>query len=390
MVANSYQKGRLRLTWDPNVFVPSADMNTAYTTILDLDTEREVDFVVPWLSDYPYNDMTSYHRQAIGGGLRAPVVGTDNGTVNVLVLNQLTSPSDVVSSMSVNVYVRGGEDFELANPESESLQTRSFFEQVALNISGVEENKPDVPVEPMHGVNNSLYLENFGESCLTFRTLLKRFIYNRATVIITNSDTYWHMASVTTSDFPYYMGYDPANPYSETTGFTSVFNTYLNLVSPCFVARRGGIRWKYLLMDTSASNHRNITTVSRDAWPSSYTQRAVNDSLDFNALCLNVPFFPSGMRGAAVTVNSDRSALEVELPYHSHTKFFKTNDFSALQNGEYTKGRSHTVQFTSLNTPSTQGHETRAFVSYVAAADDFNLMFFLSTPILHTYTPPTS
>jgi len=288
MVANSYQKGRLRLTWDPNIFEPSADMNTAYTTILDLDTEREVDFVVPWLSDYPYNDIASFHRQRIGGDLKAPVIGTDNGTVNVLVLNQLTSPSDVVSSMSVNVYVRCGEDFELANPESETLQSKSFFWQVALDVSGVEENKPDVPVEPMHGVDNSLYLENFGESCLSFRTLLKRFVYSRATSYAEPSDRPWHLSSWTTSDFPYYMGYDPANPYSEITGFTSVFNTYLNLVSPCFVARRGGIRWKYLLMDTSTANHRNVTTVSRDAWPSGYTHRNVFNTSDtvLNAYCL--------------------------------------------------------------------------------------------------------
>jgi len=390
MVANSYQKGRLRLTWDPNIFVPGADMNTAYTTILDLDTEREVDFVVPWLSDYPYNDMTSYHRQAIAGDLRAPVIGTDNGTVNVLVLNKLTSPSDVVSSMSVNVYVRCGEDFELANPASETLQMRSFFSQVALDISGVEENKPDVPVEPMHGVDNSLYLENFGESCLSLRTLLKRFIYTRATKFVENSPQPWHMSSWTMSDFPYYMGYDPANPLSETTGFTSVFNTYLNLVSPCFVARRGGIRWKYLFMDSSTANHRTITTVSRDAWPSGYTHRQIDDTSDtyFNANCLRTPFYPNGMRGAAVTVNSDRSTLEVELPYHSHTKFFKTNDLSALQNGEYIKGRSHTLQFTSLSTTAEVADEVRGFVSYVAAADDFNLMFFVSTPILHSYEPP--
>ncbi|APG76860.1 hypothetical protein [Beihai picorna-like virus 52] len=127
VVSSALHRGRLRVVWDPEFFKAGAGgtYNTNYSKILDITESTDLTFKVGWGQDTNYlkcpnlGKLPNFIKNA-----SIPVEEGYNGHLAVFVVTQLTSPSDQPDPVSVNVYCRACEDFELAGPTE--IQIRNF------------------------------------------------------------------------------------------------------------------------------------------------------------------------------------------------------------------------------------------------------------------------
>ena len=120
IVCSAFHKGRLRFVWDPVVYKGS-DHNVAYSAIIDITDAKEIELVIGWAQDLPYlrcvqaGEVTYEALRNYSSSERpdAPDV-TANGIIGVYVLNSLTTPSEVMSPIAVNVFTQMCDDFEVA------------------------------------------------------------------------------------------------------------------------------------------------------------------------------------------------------------------------------------------------------------------------------------
>lgn len=132
IVASAFHKGRLKITYDPS-FPLTNEYNTNYTHIIDLAKERDFTIDIGWGQERtmighrsPVLDAVPYRQTAIGAD-----PGLDgNGIISVFVVNELTTPNVTPDNdISVNVFVSMGDDFEVFNPDSESIEDLSSLLQ---------------------------------------------------------------------------------------------------------------------------------------------------------------------------------------------------------------------------------------------------------------------
>jgi hypothetical protein len=95
VVASSFHKGRLKITYDPS-YPLTNEYNTNYTYIIDLAKERDFTVAVGWGHEKsvlnhrsPIQDTIPYRTSALG----ADPGGVANGILSVYVVNDLTVPN---------------------------------------------------------------------------------------------------------------------------------------------------------------------------------------------------------------------------------------------------------------------------------------------------------
>lgn len=306
IVASTFHKGRLKIVYDPD-FQESNEYNTNYTYIIDIAKERDFTVDIGWGSATPFlRHLTPGldNPPFSDGALVLNPLGFRNGTLSVYVVNDLTVPNDIVNNdIEVNVFVSTGDDFEVAVPSEESMRVYTYFDPLeALNLTpgfripaemSVEEfadfersgksrdgpvrllesqsgeesgelNQPDSdlttnesePMKEMAAEKMAVALSPmdhsgcvfFADPVTSFRQCLKRYNFHSVSSLGGNS-LRWFVFN--NSDFPYYRGYAPgAVDLTDAPAPNTPYNyskmTLLNYVTPAFVARRGGLRWKYL------------------------------------------------------------------------------------------------------------------------------------------------
>jgi hypothetical protein len=144
VVGSSFHKGRLKIVYDP-VFQVTDEYNTNYTTVIDIAESKDFTVEIGWGSPYGWLRCSNCVSSSVP--FRAtPRVVSDftkiNGTLSVFVVNELTSPSDDVSSIEVNTFVKGGDDLEFAVP-ADKIDDYTFYPQ-----SGVETASTRSPFIP--------------------------------------------------------------------------------------------------------------------------------------------------------------------------------------------------------------------------------------------------
>lgn len=119
-VKTKFHSGRVRIIFQPGYEVLSSSrINYNYSMVVDLRSESEVLFRVPYVATHPWLQTTCEYR-AISS---TPAMLSDLicGVLYVEVLNELVSVSSVSSSVDVLMEVSAGPDFQLACPTNSSL-----------------------------------------------------------------------------------------------------------------------------------------------------------------------------------------------------------------------------------------------------------------------------
>jgi hypothetical protein len=459
IVSSNFHRGRLRIVWDPDSLTggsSSTGYNTMYTRIIDIADMRDFTFKVGWGREYSFLPVRNPMRLEDGEtvpsfakGATAPNVLREvfgNGTLSVFVVNDLTTANpdpSIDASVEVNVFVNMCDDARFAEPTDAALSNISYFrhnpstepqalEAVAAesgdlevvpqsdeNVAEVQLSAPDsTDVVTSVGASGSTDDHTmdvfFGEQVVSIRELLKRYCLHSGalTGVYANEDRGWTMELVQ-PDFPYYKGWCPDGPQSSTLGpFAYSHMTFLNYFTPCYVAYRGGIRWKYLATRNpiSTGNTEASALTQSDVFGSVTRDDGITKNLSgvqtyspyrfssvtsiFRSTVLTgynnafnrtlVTSCPSEVSGAHVAPVQLNPSLEVDLPFYTNRRFFNARRINVVDTREADSGRPiggdenppvHKLQIT--------GNKC-AVLGYVAAAEDFSLSFFVGVPIMYS------
>jgi hypothetical protein len=413
IVSSSFHKGRLKIVYDPYGFA-SNEYNTNYTSIVDIAEDKDITVSVGWGNPKGFLEVGSFNLTGLTpADLRfstTSVVGTGgtniaNGVLAVYVVNPLTEPDPSLNEpISVNVFVSAGDDIEFRNP-SEYLTSYSWFptpDPPAFKSQLGESENPDTgsaPVDPSPSISmlttlsdtDSSSLVYFGEEIVSFRQLLKR--YNFYTIswfdtagLITGQ---FYVNKLFQSRFPAYAGaagyggmVNASYPNGATGEYNPVRMTLMNYLTPAFLTRRGGIRWKFL--DQSREDFVGcMMSVERraNATAPMYRQLRVQTgaSLDQFVGAL-LPQYPSLLGGGEVTSGRVIPSVEVEIPQQGTYRFLhaKANDFtSGVRDTQMVMTALHSF-FTFSGGPL-----HASYASYVAAGEDFSLSGFMGVPVIY-------
>jgi hypothetical protein len=389
IVASAFHKGRLLINYDP-YSTSSLGTNLQYSKIIDLADERDFTIDVCWSQPTSFlevpllgtsNYQTSAYTSAASGF---------NGTLNVSVLNELTSPNSAVNNnISINVFASCQEDFEVAVP-SDVFASYSYSPAPAITPqagdidgSGPSDDSPEenAPIVTMakECVGTDIKDDHtldvfFGESITSFRQLLKRYMFFGTYLLPTTANT---MSVIKDRDFPAYRGYsaDPRNTITGPVSANIVNTTLLNYLAPAYVGYRGSMRSKYLIVNASTSRG-SFASLSRDT-ATTYSSTDIAIPSTFNSVFASsaVANIENCFKGADVTELTIQPAIEVEFPFYSDRRYFNTRGFNAASNGDYSR-LMHSLRVYNQTAPALGSHVQR----YVSVGEDFNLFMFQGQP----------
>lgn len=156
VVATQHHTGRLIVAWIPNdsylstgyPIADGLDINslTQYPCeIFDLALNKEFEFVVP------YNSPTRYKKMPQFSPFNQVSTDTVNnsdyslGNLVLMIQNTLTHPGTVANNVDINVFVSGGDDFELrsACPQFTATNTNVIFQSGTVSLEGTRSGEAD-------------------------------------------------------------------------------------------------------------------------------------------------------------------------------------------------------------------------------------------------------
>lgn len=397
VVASGFHKGRLKFVYEPFV-VASNEYNTNYTRIIDISTEKDLTVTVGWGNTQPFlthnnpgDVYTPYSSAALTGGDQ----NNTNGILSVYVVNSLTEPNSTAgSNVQINVFVSAGDDFEVVEPIQCKLNGYTWarppsagFAAVEMEPQGAEEmvTEPEdsrpmmegdghMMASKVHGTAD-IYKIMFADPVASFRQCVKRYCLHTLDVLGPQTSTNLALTTVTKPDFPYLRGNYSAGAVNSSGAANFAKFTILNYVTPAFVCRRGGMRWKYMSGTGVGGSNGNYMSAKREPCTNTYGVTISNLTITtVDALQANISFVPGSWDGSQVQPRANNSTLEIDLPFYTNRRFWygKRNDPSSTLNSTFHSTSSGTAAVTNTAT-----------YAYVAGSDDFDLSFFTGAPILY-------
>lgn len=118
LVASQMHTGRVMIAYGPGMTDMTFEGATYINTyVIDLQERHEVEFVVPFLAERPWNRCDRMRRLDITGTTEAEHDNFENiGYLYMYVMNRLSKPDSVSAAIDVNVLISAADDFELAVP----------------------------------------------------------------------------------------------------------------------------------------------------------------------------------------------------------------------------------------------------------------------------------
>jgi hypothetical protein len=420
IVCTKFHKGRLKISYDPVYDIGTNDPpeNSVYTQILDIGENDDVEFRIPYHQALAWLNVRNANTPGWSPGLPSNPSDQrfDNGMLTVRVLTALTAP--VSGSVGLLFFVRGADNFELANPSdrvnaqaTSGNQVPSFFalqaeDTVDVVTKVISLGPPAMNMPERYGLN-------FGECVSSLRTLL-----HRASVIDIVPMT--AAATGTTGYFqktfhrmPYTPGYDPSMPVTTAPNSVAIgssspysFNNMhiMPYVASPFVGYRGSTNVyvtpvvdRYGSLDDARVSR--VTTTGRTFAAYTYglfqTVSAYGASASAQARALDVTSLPPGPAGMATTSNRTNATLTFNLPDYNGFNFSLVNPSTYLSgsasDGTDRQGASYQATFRST-VASDNNQQVAMFVSEASAGPDFTCLYFLCVPtmdyVLNIPVPP--
>lgn len=413
VVATPYHRGRLRVTIDPDYLTSLTGFtNVVYTRIIDVSKEKEFEIKVNWMQTAGMLDVlpASASDPGYSGTTRFTTVSNGaNGVITLQVLNPLVGPSVAPSDVSVVVYVRGGDNLRFISPRSrispytpfeesiqsekrrltgsnQSVSTDTVVNQVAELKDCNDECDEDACVGSMIEVDN-FPLVYGGETVESFRALLKRYCFYRADSSDVSGGALAQSVTWRLPDFPMYKGYAFA-AYDETAtgiGYNYVRTTLMNYITPCYVARRGSIRYKVGAYGAEPEKF-EVMVCRNGSLITAGSRRTVNTVAAITAsITPRLSFLQQWepINGLFVSPTKNNPVVEVELPFYSPYRFaFARSAATVGISADASSSMTHdiiSVDKAAINT---------YYRSYVATGEDFSLFWYLSAPAFFVLPNP--
>lgn len=399
IVASSFHKGRLKITYDP-YFQQSNEYNVCYTHIIDIANERDFTVSMGWGQGKsmlnvatPSGTSTLFDTTS---ALSPDTNNQHNGIISVYVVNELAVPNTTVNNdIEVNVYVSAGDDIEFYDPSSDTMRDVTWFTpQIGLlepQIGEVDDHSPaeSAPmklesIDEMAATVNPTDMTDavyYGDPITSFRQCLKRYNYHRfrAKPLIG-----YTLSNFRLNDFPDYRGFAPDAVDQPLAGnpFNYAKTTLVNYLTPAFVCRRGGMRWKYVREGDNEDSRGRLFQVNRIADSTGYLiaeEAVVPQNLGPAAVSAQMSrFMPHTWDGANSVTKMQNPVQEIELPWYTNIRFFpgKRSNNTAANFANF-----HTV--TSIMTTADDGTALAGWHAYNSVAEDFNLAFYTGPPVMY-------
>lgn len=416
LIKSRYHTGRLIITWDPDG-VPSTDYETTtLVRVVDLQHEEEVVVTIPFKQAHAWCTTGTFLNNFSNGAV--PTVTVDpnahNGVISVRVLTTLTGPS-VSPEIDILCFMQGGDDLEFAVPNelpgnlsAYTIQSEDVTESLITDSAGADED-------------NTVCIVTVGERVASLRPLLHRTSFLEiqplgnpktadATFVPTGNQNcvnyFWRV--------PRGYGYtDDGLYWAQKTlavgnaAFNFVTVHPLSWVMNLFAGYRGGIVHHFNIQDAGLGpityfaaerdgrdpilnpfiNARNrFTTNTAPGNGSSMARQAITTTS-------SVGRRSRGARGMSVTNCLTQSALSVVSPQYSRWRFRPA--FEPVRDVYPSTGspedESIRVDATfRCAAPTANDSAWPSIEHYVAAASDFDLIFFVCTPTLYVVDVPNA
>jgi len=416
-------RGRLLLVYDPRGFVGTTipDTNTTFSRVIDLEETKDFTLPIHWFQQKSWANVPSVPTDlGISQSSQVPIDQSENsnGQLRIYVLNELTGPDeDLTNSVRILTFISGAEDYEVAVPDDSMIKLTAFGGSFAhttteangawsqsgiidnaVSQSGILNNtKAAQASKPGHDGSemlepigepskpDALALVYHGETFDSFRDMFKR--YNLSNVFARNHDDTTSGRSVryrlNLPNFPMYNGRAETNgmyQQARSSGLNAVnYNiagrTLLNWITPAYAARRGGIRYKYMLgyYSNTTPTAMIVSRARTGHLPTFGTQESILDSETANKHAAHSEVQETGHNGCAFT-SRQHPAIEVELPYYSDKKF---EDASNIVTAEQYPDQTHHLDIYDGNR---QADGDLEIFQYVATGEDFNLTWYVNAP----------
>ncbi len=409
---STFHKGRVRISFDPqgdvtnNLITTTNTSNVVYTEIVDLSVHTSYEMRVPYQQALPYlqvpQSLTVADQPVDTTATFNVNRATDNGLITMRVLNTLTAPV-ATSGISILMFVRAADNFELANPTSISPTFTPFQVQSeeVCEISttlGTNSTKLD----------NARALVNFGETIISLRTLMRRQCITHAISPTFTTTARYGVLSYKFHKIPPYPGFDPSGIYfanrivvAGTAPYNYANFTPLTWINLCFVGYRGSVQWHFAPI-TPATNVSSLQTVSRipqDPGASNVSSIiAPSATTSSNAFSANMQaLLYDTLPGAAATNNSVQTGLSVQTPNYSNYIMQSTDPRHAtlpVSGGSRFDGSYYdTFNYSTLLTTTTNAISTTAptgTLIYNSIGTDYSPIFFLNCPVMFRQTSTPS
>lgn len=405
IVASNFHKGRLKVVWDPYGFA-SNEYNTNYTHIIDIAEDKDFTIEVGWGNElsYLFNREPGRDDKVFKNGPPTTVPeNLANGLLAVYVVNELTVPNSTVNNdISVNVFVKAGDDFEVNNPNSSIIENFTWFPSdptSVLDSQSAEEaipqsdkedtTEPSAPIQTQvtgtmgakQDDSDQMLMVHYGEAIPSFRQCLKRYNLHACTGIGKKGPAWYHR---TQNNLPYHKGLAPGAIHN---GYNYAKMTLLNYLLPAYTGYRGSMRWKYQLFggDANFNNYMSVTRKPFNTLGNGYEEEAVLGLAVDNAAFMNYEGMlrlPDSWPGACATATRVNPVIETELPYMSNLRFGlakEANLTTSVFNDYF-----HRLDICTADNSGGDGGAGAARVAcFNSVGEDFNLFFFTGCPVAY-------
>lgn len=251
VVATSFQTGKLFFAINFGSVVPSTDLAQAtsqYGAAFELNQgTNEFEYTIPYVA------LTSFKKIPNSTAL---TLNSCLGCCSLLVLQPLVSPNNTPTSIEINVYVAGGDDFELHTigmsnniipvfnppPASKLLKPQSSVAPMNSEQSDVNLSKNEHILSPTQNISKVENIQ-FGSYTRSIRDILKK--YQPIHIVTKHSDNgievITGLSTTTTTIFPMDSTYILRKPSADTN---QGFNGLITWGSSLYRQYRGGFRIK--------------------------------------------------------------------------------------------------------------------------------------------------
>lgn len=413
IVCTKFHKGRLKISYDPrgDISTTDPDENTVYTQIVDVGEKDDIEFVIPYHQDLGWliHDQTIQDNWTPGNSL-APRLGIDNGILTVRVLNTLTAPS--AGSLNLMFFIRGGDNFEYANPSGHigpdsSNIVPSFFALQSEDTTDVVASRIVIGTESK--ALPERYALNYGECVGSLRNILHRsMVFETTPMPASTTGTYTAIRKVY-KRMPYTPGYDTAwtattankvVAASGTAGY--VFNTMAHIpyISGMFLGYRGSTNHTVTLSselygylddlrvvratDSSAvsTTQRYISNVANTGFASTTSQKAHFLNRNY--------YYRDGLGGMGITSTRTNGSIVFNIPDYNNYNFSLVDPTfyvsGSSSDGTRTQNAVLQLLLKRVAVGDADTSSTMAIQSEISAGPDFTCLHFLCCPTLDYIT----
>jgi hypothetical protein len=401
IVASPFHKGRLRVSFDPagysgaNIYSDSNSSNVVFTSIVDLDGDNEIEFTIPYQQAVSYlatRSGNTYPSSNINWSTSlTPTFNYDplydNGLFTVRVATALTAPV-ASSTVSIQIFVKAGKNFELANPvDLPTMTPWAVQADVTETVmgTGLAKQLPDQN------------LVNFGEAIGSLRQLLRRSTLISVSTPPVNTTSPYCLFQKVFSKIPGLYGFDTGG-INNARGLVATGSNFpinysfmhpLGWILPAFVAYRGSTHWTFNATGntTPIESMRVIRYNTPSRTNGESMQTAATGTQSANAAFFRANSF-AGSSAQALTNQRTNAGLTVGCPMYTNFKFQSTNPANYTV-PIATDGSIRDQFLLEAYLSGTGAGPTPANFSlwcYNAIGVDFNAHWFLNVPTLWTYS----